>query len=328
MNKLVLVIYFLILITAINSCKKSKNQLLSYSNLEELDYKPEMVAPGVVSQASFEGHASINPEGDKLYFAVYTNDHLYSVIAYSSLENDRWTYPEIVSFSGKYRDGSPTLSPDGNRLYFSSNRPVVGDSSKLDDDIWYVEKTSANKWSAPIRLNDQINSDYSEFSPSVDNNGNLFFCSNRPGGLGNMDVYFAEIKNGMYQTVEILSDSINSIYHEGNVGVSPNGKQLFIMIQNKPGGFGYDDIYFSELKSNGWSKAKNVGNIINTATYDFSPKVSPNGKVLYFSSRINRDYTNITTSYSFDTFKDYLNSPLNGFGNIFKIPIDSLQINK
>lgn len=317
---------FVILVFCFITCSTKENDSDPYFYPDELDYMPEMVAPGIISKASFEGHASITPKGDEIYFAIYNNDHTYSTIVYSALEEGKWKEPEIASFSGKFRDGSPALSPDGNRLYFSSNRPLQGNSPISGNDIWYTERSESGAWGTPVRLNDQINTEYNEFSPSVDQEGNLYFCSNRPEGFGDMDVYVAEYENGVYRSPELLSDSINSIYHEGNVGVSPNGKLLFVMIQHKPGDYGYDDIHYAQKLANGWSGVKNLGPIINTPTYDFSPKVSPDGKTLYFSSRINRNYNRTGTAYTFEEFLNYLNSPLNGFGNIFRIPIDSLEL--
>lgn len=322
-------IFLLIIVTSLTSCfqkselESSKNNLSIY---EMIDYEPEMFAPGIISKASFEGHASITPDGKEIYFAIYSNDHGYSTIAYSIKKKGTWSEPEIVSFSGKYRDGSPALSPDGKKLYFSSNRPIEGPTINASNDIWYVERTLPNKWNDPIRLNDKINSQYNEFSPSVDTYGNLYFCSNRPGAYGDMDVYFSKYSDGKYQKPIILNDSINSQYHEGNVGVSPNGNMLFIMVQNKSGDYGYDDIHYSIKIDGQWSMAQNIGSIVNTYTYDFSPKISPDGKTLYFSSRINRDFNSPDSAYTYESFQSYLNSPLNGFGNIYRIEIDKLNL--
>jgi len=81
-----------------------------------------------------------------------------------------------------------------------------------------------------------INTEFREFSPSVDFDGNLYFCSNRLNGSGDMDVYKSAFVNGNYILSRNLGDSINSKYREGNVGVSPDGTMLFIMVQHKPGG--------------------------------------------------------------------------------------------
>ncbi|TRX61406.1 hypothetical protein FNH22_04950 [Fulvivirga sp. M361] len=296
-------------------------------NLEiALDYTPEMVGPGIISRSSFEGHASITPNGDEIYFAVYSNDHGYSTIAYSAKKENKWSEPEIVSFSGRYSDGSPALSPDGKTLYFSSRRPINGDVINTSNDLWYAKRNVDSKWAAPQRLKGKINTPYNEFSPSVDQKGNLYFCSNRPDGYGDMDIYYAEYIDGKYGDPILLNDSVNSQYHEGNVGISPDGKVLYLMVQHKPGDLGYDDIHYAVMKGDTWSKAKNIGPIVNTPTYDFSPKISPDGKILYFSSRINRDYNAPHIAYTYNSFQKHLNSPLNGLGNIYRVELSSLNL--
>jgi len=306
---------------------ETENSPAVYLNIETMiDYAPEMVAPGVISTGDFEGHATVTPDGKEIYFAIYNNDHSYSTIAHSSREGSTWSKPRTVGFSGKYSDGSPALSPDGTKLFFSSNRPTNGTSAKRDLDIWYVERTS-DGWGDPIHLGAHLNTEFREFSPSVDLDGNLYFCSNRPGGVGDMDIYKSTFVDGNYMLPKNLGDSINSKYRDGNVGISPDGTLLFIMVQNKPGDYGYDDIHYSLKKEDEWSKAKNIGEMVNTYTYDFSPKVSPDGTYLYFSSRINRDF-NLTGKdvYTYDEFQNHLNSPLNGFSNIFRIKIGELSL--
>ncbi|NER13635.1 hypothetical protein GWK08_09315 [Leptobacterium flavescens] len=323
MNKLI--ITGLILMSLVSCKKKTEPEELKLNIGDMINYEPEMLAPGVISGAAFEGHASVSPDGKEIYYSVYSNDHAYSTIVYSVRTGGKWEEPRIAPFSGKYRDGSPALSPDGMRLYFSSNRPVNGKEQNASNDIWYVNRTGTG-WSEAIHLDNSINTPYNEFSPSVDRDGNLYFCSNRPEGYGDMDVYYSEYYEGTYKKAVILNDSVNSVYHEGNVGVSPDGNQLFIMIQHKPGDYGYDDIHYSKKIDGKWSKAKNIGPKVNTYTYDFSPKISPDGKVLYFSSRINRDFNQPDSLYTYRSFLQYLNSPLNGFGNIFRIELDKLDL--
>lgn len=292
-------------------------------------YIPKMVGPGTVSQHYFEGHASVMPDNAETYFAVYSNDHTYSIIAFSKRASDgRWQSPEIAPFSGEYSDGSPALSPDGKRLFFSSRRPHSGSSSiNESNDLWYVERDENGNWGEPKWLGPEINSVENDFSPSVDMRGNLYFCSNRSNGFGDMDVYFSPRKaNGDWSKPVLLGPSVNSQYHEGNVGVSPDGNLLFVMVQNKPGDFGYDDIHYTFKTKGRWQPLKNLGVIVNTETYDFSPKVAPDGKTLYFSSRINRDYHNASLSFTFHSFAESLNSPLNGLGNIYTIEIEKLEL--
>ncbi|MBX2871686.1 MAG: hypothetical protein KTR30_06295 [Saprospiraceae bacterium] len=293
---------------------------------EQIDYDPEMVAPGIISTAAFEGHASITPDGNELYYAIYSNDHGYSTIAYATRVNGEWTTPKIAPFSGRWSDGSPALSPDGKRLYFSSKRPLPGRDSINSSDLWLVERAAGGAWGNPVHLGESINTPFYEFSPSVDRLGNLYFCSSKPGGFGDLDVYYAEREGDTWKEPILLDEAINSEYHEGNVGVSPDGQWLFTMIQHKPGDLGYDDIHYAYKKDGRWLASRNLGTTVNTYTYDFAPKVSPDGKTLYFSSRLNRDFSLSEGQYTYESYQAYLQGPLNGFGNIYQIPIDKLEL--
>lgn len=315
---------------ACNSTQAPKEELDTYSipPVEELlDYVPRMVAPGIISTAGFEGHASVTPDGQEMYYAIYSNDHGYSTIAYATQLQGEWTNPQIAPFSGRWSDGSPALSPDGKRLYFSSKRPLPGRDTINSSDLWYVERnTLGDPWGQPKHLEDGINTAHYEFSPSVDQEGNLYFCSNRPGGFGDLDVYYAAKSTKGWAAPVLLNEAINSQYHEGNVGVSPDGQWLFTMIQHKPGDLGYDDIHYAYKRNGNWLPSRNIGAIVNTYTYDFSPKVSPDGKVLYFSSRLNRDFSLKEDQYSYASFQAYLQGPLNGFGNIYQISLAELEL--
>ena len=327
------IIHLLLLLAfTLFACKPTTEMEVTKDTVElppietQINYQPKMVGPGIISTAAFEGHASITPDAKEIYYAIYTNDHAYSTIAYSKQVDGEWTTPQIASFSGQWSDGSPALSPDGKRLYFSSRRPIAAQDSLNSSDIWFVERTKDGIWGSPRHLDEAINTPYYEFSPSVDLEGNLYFCSNKPGGYGDLDVYYAAREGDKWAPPVLLDEAINSEYHEGNVGVSPDGQWLFTMIQHKPGDLGYDDIHYAFKRDDKWLPSKNLGAVVNTYTYDFSPKISPDGKTLFFSSRLNREYTQTQAPYSYQTFQAHLSGPLNGFGNIYQIALDQLDL--
>jgi len=311
-------------------CSSSAANQLTNKNIEKLQesikYYPKMVGPEVISGAGFEGHASFNPTETHVVFALYNNDHSHSVIAQSFWKSGSWSDPEIVDFSGKYSDGSPAFSPDGKTLYFSSNRPIIGQEVRNNLDLWMSQRNN-NTWGEPKHLGNQVNSEFNEFSPTLDNNGNFYFSSKRPDGYGDMDIYLAKISDKGFGVPKLLSTNINSTYQEGNVGVSPDGKLLFVMVQNKPGGLGFDDIYYSKNEGGKWLPLKNIGDVVNTYTYDFSPKVTSDGENLVFSSRVNINYSLLNKKMNMESYKSLLNSPFNGFGNIYRIKIEELKIN-
>src|SRR5439155_36692 len=104
--------------------------------------------------------------------------YLY-VICVSHRVNGRWTEPEIAPFSGHYRDSDPVLSPDGNRLYFVSDRPAPGKTTH-DFDVWAVDRTTSGwGWGDPRNLGAPVNSSVNEYFASEASDGTLYFASAR-----------------------------------------------------------------------------------------------------------------------------------------------------
>ncbi len=140
---------------------------------------PRIFAEGVISTGDYDTHPAFSPDGNTLYFVKMAPDVSKWTMFVSYFKNGKWSEPEIASFSGQYWDADPYFTKEGNTLYFISNRPLKdGDPQKSDFDIWKVEKTKEG-WSKPIRLGPPINSETSEYYPTVADNGSMYFGSGR-----------------------------------------------------------------------------------------------------------------------------------------------------
>ena len=100
-----------------------------------------------------------------------------------------WTAIEELPFNSKeYSVAHPALSPDGKKLYFSSDMPgTVGMS-----DIWYVNILEDGSYSAPMNLN-ILNTEARESFPYISEENNLYFTSDGRGGLGGFDVFTVKL---------------------------------------------------------------------------------------------------------------------------------------
>ncbi len=180
------------------------------------------------------------------------------------------------------------MSPDGLRLYFSSDRPLDHTASELKDyDIWYVErKTPQAKWSEPINIGMPINTKDNEFYPSVTLSNNLYFTSDAAISKGKDDIFVSEYKNGKYEAPVSLSDSINSVGYEFNAFVAPDESFMVYTCYNREGGLGSGDLYIS-FKNNTrqWLKAQNMGTTVNSKVMDYCPFVDVKTGTLYFTSK-------------------------------------------
>jgi hypothetical protein len=203
--------------------------------------------------------------------------------------NGQWLYPEIVPFSGKYRDWNLNLSPDGKKLYYTSRRPtnenIEKGTPKKDNDIWVVEKTSAG-WSEPKNLGSPINTKKMDCYAAVTRQGTLYFHGfNYEDGKGKADIYRSRLVNGHYTKPENLGDAINSIHHDWDVFVAADESYLIFASVGRPDDMGYGDLYISFRKPDGsWTPAKNMGSPVNSTAPEICPAVSADGKYLFFTS--------------------------------------------
>jgi len=165
--------------TAFSQAGKSINDHL-YFDQQAPGNSPVLFAPGIVSDEYGNRDMAISPNGDELFYTIqYRGGFAFSVIMYSKKVNSKWTSPEVASFSGQYNDEEPAFSPDGKKLYFSSNRPVTG-TEKKDYDIWFITKEK-ELWSEPQNIGTAVNTSKDEFYPSVAKSGNIYFTRQMEG---------------------------------------------------------------------------------------------------------------------------------------------------
>jgi Tol biopolymer transport system component len=252
---------------------------LDYCGQKKPGVTPEVFAPGVVSaEGRFERVTAFSRDGTELFFTITTPDWKPR-IAYTKCEDGHWSEPVTASFSEQYDNTEPFMSPDGQRLYFASNRPPG--SPPWNADIWMVERTP-DGWSEPRHV-DNVSSATLDYHPSVAENGNLYFASTRDGDDG--DIYRARMVDGQYQTPEKLGAAINTDSQEWDPYVTPD-ESLIIFKSDRPGGYGDMDMYVSFRNEDGsWAPAKNLGPPINTAEHDDAGDISPDGRFLFFARR-------------------------------------------
>ena len=131
----------------------------------------------------------------------------------------------------------PALSSDGKMLVFSSNKP--GGNGKMD---LYTAYYDGSAWTGIQNLGIGINGVYNEVFPTLLNDTLLLFASDRPDGVGGLDMYVSLLKNGYWQQPELLPAPLNSPQDDLGLIVRENMKSGYFT-SNRPGGRGKDDIY-------------------------------------------------------------------------------------
>lgn len=200
-----------------------------------------------------EGPLSFTENGKKIFFTRndYKNgqrkknkEGLTSLKIYSAdLVAGVWTNIVELPFNDdNFIVCHPTVSPDGKTLYFAANFS----DSRGGLDI-YVSHYKKGTWSKPENLGDKINSVNNENFPFYHPNGTLYFASNRPQGLGGIDIYqsaSADIDGQIvWNSAKNLDEPINSSKDDFGFITNLDRTEGYFS-SNRSGGLGEDDIYF------------------------------------------------------------------------------------
>jgi Tol biopolymer transport system component len=245
----------------------------------------ELVAPGVVSTDGGEAFPTLTPDGTTLYYSTHERGWTGFHIVVSHLRDGHWTLPAPAPFDTPYNDRAPFVSPDGRELFFSSDRPLPGARSSRAGsfNLWHVTQAADGSWTDPKPV-PGVNSSANDFHPAVSTDGTLYFSSNRPGGHGLYDLYRAERLDVGYATPVNLGPEINSEGEETDVYVSPDDSYLIVVATERADGVGGDDLWLTTRADDSWEPLENLGQPVNSPSYEYGPFVSPNGRYLYLTT--------------------------------------------
>ncbi len=271
---------FIVLLLVLFNCNDIKQTNIPYPTPV-----PDSVAltflPKLVSSDSFDFNACFSPDGKSYYFTRNENGNtLIYCIVYNGTD---WTEPTLTTFTDTlWSQADPAFAPDG-KLYFISNRPKDATDTLKDFDIWFSTPLTDAGWSAPENFK-AINSDSNEYYISFTEKGNVYFGSSRLGSLGQEDIYVSRFENGAYTKPQNLGEAVNTDKAEFDPFITKDEKLLIFASSKRDDTLGGTDLYVSTFENGAWTKAVNPGKEINTATRDFCPYISPDGKFFFFSS--------------------------------------------
>ena len=149
---------------------------------------------------------------------------------------------ELAFNSDEFSCAHPTLSADGKKLYFASDRP--GGHGGMDI---YVVRKMAEGWSAPENLGEAVNTPNNEVFPFIHSSGQLFFASNGHDGLGGLDIYVTSQSGETFGNVKNMGEPFNSTADDLGLILSPDAKSGYFA-SARPGGMGKDDIYMFRIE--------------------------------------------------------------------------------
>lgn len=246
---------------------------------------PQILAPGFISTAVTTRDVALSPDGRELYFCMAAPRNAQASIFVSRHVDGAWTEPRVAAFSGStdHIDLEPFVSPDGQRLYFVSTRPLPGQESG-NSNIWVVDR-QAGAWSEPRPVGAPINTQAEEFFPAVTSEGALYFTRSDSTGRGNSIWRSGPLGDGFAPPVR-MPDEVNCGTNRFNATINPAGDRLILSVVGGPDSHGLVDYYLVIRRAGDvWSEPINLGPVVNDGSVGgWSPYVTPDGSEFLFMS--------------------------------------------
>jgi Tol biopolymer transport system component len=282
----VIKLIFVIVIFSCNQTKEDKVKI-DYFGQKPPVAKAELFAPAILDTSSFKHSApAFSPDGKIVLWAVMQMPTYHTSILEMKFENGEWSSKQSPSFSDSTsNEVYPSFSPDGQTLYFSSDRKTSSsDTTFKGNRLWKVERNE-NNWGDPVLL-DTLISKGGEYASSITEKGNLYFTKG-PHRSPDWNIHVSNKTDVGYSTPTALA--FNSTGYEDGPFVAPDESYIIFESQRQESIDGSIDLFICfKNKDVQWSEPKNMGAKINSSFSERFSRVSPDGKYLFFGS--NRDH--------------------------------------
>ena len=204
--------------------------------------KPQKISPNINIRFN-DAAASLSRDGKTLIiYYEYGGGDIYI----SQLKGNEWSKPiplnQNVNSPASW-ETSAFVTSDGQKLYFTSNR--AGGMGSLD--IYVSEMEMTGDWGKAKNLGPVVNTPGREDSPAVDADGKtLFFSSDGHRGMGGMDIFRSEYKDGKWQKPVNLGYPINSVDDDSFFGLTGDRRQAFFSSMREDGNSEIYTLTFNE----------------------------------------------------------------------------------
>ncbi|MDY6801236.1 MAG: OmpA family protein [Bacteroidota bacterium] len=203
-------------------------------------------------------------------------------------------------------EGAQTITADGRTMFFTACNRADG---KGRCDIYMSEKTG-EEWSVPVNIGSPVNTVHWEAQPSISPDGKtLYFVSNRPGGIGQKDIWKSDLlPDGRWTQPQNLGKNINTPGEEQSPFIHPDNQTLYFSSDGLIGMGGFDLFKVSKKDDGSWSEAKNLGYPINTIYHEVGLIVNASGNRAFFASdRLSNRGRDI---FAFDLYEEIRPNPV------------------
>ncbi len=283
------------------------------------------------------------------HYDAYLQYDPTSVLAFNGVEGSqkalewkanptRYVVKRMDKFNSRRGEFSPMLlGPDYDQLYFASSRSKDKDqkisaiTGQNNNNFYVIKKDEQGNWLQPEELEDEVNTEFDEGTPSFTPDGNTMYytyCSQAPEGDRTAEIYMSSrssAKWGKGSKVEILKDSVTALAHPS---VSPDGRWLYF-VSDAVGGQGGKDIFRARINGNDFGPMENLGPEINTPGDEVFPYVR-DSVTLYFASNGHPgmgglDIFRATLDSTEHWHVENMRSPINSNGDDFGITFEGVH---
>ncbi|MBR1626862.1 MAG: PD40 domain-containing protein [Bacteroidales bacterium] len=213
-----------------------KNRYLQRSIFDSTGfYDKGFIAPDPFNNQFPLSGVSITADNNYIFFSVKNNteDNKSWDIYYCERIDDYFSNAKSININTTASDEfSPSVSADGNLLYFVSDRP----GGKGGYDIWFCKRTGKDTWSEPENLGRNVNTFGNETYPFIAaDNSHLYFLSNGRRTLGGNDIFVYDIKKDL--PARNIGYPVNTESNENPVCIGLDGKTAYSIFKNKDNKF-------------------------------------------------------------------------------------------
>lgn len=235
----------------------------------------EVFAPGLVSTSSFEhSRLEISRDGTALYWVVQPVRGTQRIWTTRRGADGNWSKPAALPVSNGAEAlpflSSPTLAPDGKRLYF-----FCFDLATEEQTLYAVDLENP-RWNAPVSIPAWFPEAGGVWVYSFASNGNLYFDSD-------LRLFTMKCRGTFYDPPARLGNALIDDEEGFLPFVAPD--ESFILFSSTQRGSvgGSIDLYVAFRHADGgWGPPKNLGPSVNTRANERFPSISPDGKYLFF----------------------------------------------
>jgi len=252
-----------------NEEQQSAPQNVSHNTLQGpyLGQKPpgdmaKPFAPNLITTSHFEVTGVFSPEMNEFYYIRGDENNKKQEFVVYIDHGSHWQETVISK-----RVGTPLFSPDGKTMHLGKR---------------YMERDGAD-WSEIKNLKSPVK-DVPIMRLSASQKGTYFFDEFKKDFTG--DIRYSRLINGKHETPKLLNKKINTgkSFHPF---IAPDESYL-IFDSTREGGYGDSDLYISYRQADGtWGDPINLGDKINSESWEAVASITADGKYMFFNRRIN-----------------------------------------